>query len=212
MNILMKMWIYILPFPLLIFFYKYWSKSQSNNFALLIILSGIIYGYVFPGIAVNVMKKWKFKGKFMLGNYYAHHGLKYSSNMNLCFFIATLGRALSETSSLESYISIVLSTGFIQGFWIWVHDTLSIKRGMLEIHNVLAKEGDSAEQITFKYAPPCFFALGACFAASSLLLLHYVDLKLCSISMIVGYAALQALFIGIITSTLFGLLESFYKK
>jgi len=132
-----------------------------------------IYGYVIPGIAVNFMKKWKFHTRFRLGDYYAHHGFKYASNMNTWFFLASFHVNLADLTTLQM-ITLCITTGCIQGFIIWWHDTNLIKLGKLELKNVLVNDQMSAEEKAFTYAPVSFFIIGSMYATAALVGIEYV--------------------------------------
>ncbi len=169
MKNIMAIWVYIMPLPMCLIFFFYWYITTSNLlFAVFILVLPIIYGYIIPGIATNIMKKWRFHGRMLLGNYYLHHGFKYASNINLSFFIAFGSTYLLARPSFHNYVTIALCTACIHGLLIWVHDTCSIKLGMLEVKNTFNKNNMSAEEISFQYAPLTFFFIGLTFASSSL--------------------------------------------
>lgn len=169
MKTIMAVWVYFLPLPMCGLFFLYWRNvTESLLFALFAIALPTLYGYIIPGIATNVMKKWRFRGKMLLGNYYIHHGFKYASNINLCFFLAFGDAYLKPVPSAHQYLTIALCAAFIQGFLIWIHDTHCIKLGMLEIDNIFSRKHRSAEEISFQYAPLTFFLIGLTFAISTL--------------------------------------------
>jgi len=209
----MKLWVYVLPLPICAASFTYWNnKTETFLFALFIIALPTLYGYIIPGIATNVMKKWRFHGKFLLGRYYLHHGFKYASNMNICFFIA-FGDAFATTSiSLHRYISIALCTAFIQAFLIWIHDTHCIKLGMLEINNPFSRSGKSAEEISFQYAPLTFFLIGLTFSISTLCAYQFLVINNNSTWSIFFYCLLAGfILMASIPSLIFGLIERRWK-
>lgn len=164
---ILNLWTYVYPFPACWFFYTYWSEKVNSDFGLYMILVPVLYGYIMPGIAVNIMKKWKFYTPFRLGNYYAHHGFKISSGMNTWFFIASYGLDIGNLSETSAFITLPIAAGAIQGFFTWLNDTHLIKAGKLDLFNNLVNEKMSAEEKAFTYAPLCFFVLGSTFAIAA---------------------------------------------
>ncbi len=95
----------------------------------------------------------------LLGNYYAHHGFKYSANVNLWFFVAFSANGIDGEIGWKQIIAIIISTAMMQGFTIWLHDTLSVKHGKLELNNPYLKSLKSPEAKVFQYAPVCFVTI-----------------------------------------------------
>jgi hypothetical protein len=206
----LTVWVYIVPLPLFAAFFFYW-KSHFNSYqlSLYLLVAPLLYGYIVPGIGTNVMKKWKFHGPFKLGNFYAHHGFKYSANMNLWFFIATYGLNFFSNLSWEKILITSIANGAIHGFFIWIHDTLSIKFGKIELTNILKKPGMSAEAQAFSFAPATFFALGFSFCLCNL----YFIPKIMQHEIHWFLASFISFFIMmIISSTVFGILEMRVKN
>lgn len=162
-------WEYIAPVPLTVvmyFIWLHWYASQA--FALYVILLPLVYGYIVPGIGTNILKKWRFKGPMLVGNYYIHHGFKYSASMSLLLFIVFLGTPRSSLTA-ETVVRIALCAAALEGFVDWIHEILLVKFGLVEIYNRPAAEGRSPEEIVTYYAPLTFFLLGLTYAASCLL-------------------------------------------
>ncbi len=170
----MNFWVYVYPFGALTFFYYHWSHIYGRDFALFMILVPTLYGYIMPGIAVNILKKWKFNTKFRLGNYYAHHGFKIAGNINTSFFLVSYHSTLLNLS-YGQMASLILACGCVQGFIIWWHDTVLIKMGKLELNNVLVTATMSPEEKAYSYAPICFSLAGASFALCVLTALKYFE-------------------------------------
>lgn len=164
----LNFWVYVYPFPATLGAFWYWQSKANTNFALFMILVPLLYGYIVPGYATNVLKKWRFHTPFRLGNYYAHHGFKITGNMNTWMIIAHLGTDLSELSPMGS-LSLMVSTGCINGFIIWWHDIAIMKEGKLELFSPLIKPSMSPEEKVYTYGPLCFFLLGASFALASII-------------------------------------------
>ena len=168
-RIFTRFWVYVLPLPLFVAMCFVWvAWSGSRIFALYVMLLPVIYGYVAPGIATNILRKWRFKGPWLVGNYYAHHGFMYAANMTPLLFVAFLGTA-HEPVSAGAAARILICTGALHGFVLWLHDILIVRHDMVEIFNRPAREGRSPEEIVTHYAPLCFFLIGLTYAASSLL-------------------------------------------
>jgi hypothetical protein len=196
----MNFWIYVYPFPALYFFFQHWTGVHGGDFAWFLILVPVLYGYIMPGIAVNVLKKWKFNTPFRIGNYYAHHGFKISGNMNTSFFLVSFATVLHPLNWAQ-IATLTIACGCVQGFLVWYHDTLLIKLGKLELSNVLVTAKMSPEEKAYSYAPECFFVLGASFALAALIALQYPQASL-ALKIGLGY-----LFVATTTSVAFGVLE-----
>lgn len=168
-RILMRIWVYVLPVPLCAVMYFAWlTWSASRPFALYVMLLPLFYGYVAPGIATNILGKWRFKGRWVVGSYYAHHGFMYAANMSPLLFVSFLGRPVDSVSAGTIW-GVTLCTAVLHGFVLWIHDILLVKLKMVEIYNQPAAEGRSPEEIVTHYAPLCFFLLGLTYAVSALL-------------------------------------------
>jgi hypothetical protein len=168
-RFIIRLWVYILPLPLVAAMYVIWAAwSRNSIFALYVILLPLLYGYLVPGIATNLMNKWRFKGPWVVGRFYAHHGFMYAANMAPLLFIAFLGTP-RDALSAGSIARILICTGALHGFVLWIHDILIVRHGMVEIYNRPSAEGRSPEEIVTHYAPGCFFLIGLCYAAAALL-------------------------------------------
>ena len=169
----MNLWVYYLPFPVFAAVLVAWLKLfGSDRLAFHVMILPIIYGYVVPGIATNFLHKWRFTGKWRLGNYYWHHGFLYSRHMALFLLIPFLAVASDSTPKdlkLLQEVSLILSTGFIHGFFYWLHDTVILKLGMVELNTPIAKAGKCPEAVVYAYAPVVFTLLGMSYALSAIL-------------------------------------------
>jgi hypothetical protein len=168
-RLFIRIWIYVLPLPLAVAMYFVWAAwSHDRTFAFFVMLLPLFYGYVVPGIATNILHKWRFKGPWVVGHYYIHHGFLYAANMSPLLWLSFLGTS-RETLSLESGLRILLCTGALNGFVYWFHDILMVRHGLVEIYNRPAAEGRSPEEIVTHYAPFCFFLIGLTYAGAALL-------------------------------------------
>lgn len=127
-----------------------------------------VYGYVGPGIATHLLKKWRFTGAGVVGAYYWHHGFLYAANMSPWFVLSCVGLPLSPWGGL-AVVRVLVTTALLHGFVHWVHDLLLVRHGMVQIFNRPAREGRSPEEIVTHYAPLCFSLIGLCYAASACL-------------------------------------------
>jgi hypothetical protein len=154
---------YILPFPLLgIMPYLWYIRvDRSLLFALYVIVLPMVWGYVIPGIGTNLLKMWWFKGRWMVGKYYWHHGIMYAGPMALLLYV-TFGAG--PVSAVQS-ITIILCTAGMQGLLSSQHDILAVKTGSLILDNPPARAGKSAEEIVNYLSPFYFFLLGGSYAA-----------------------------------------------
>jgi hypothetical protein len=164
-----RFWVYALPLPLFLAMYFAWAEWSANRtFAIYVMALPLFYGYVAPGIATNLLRKWRFKGPWVVGSYYAHHGFMYAANMSPLLLLSFLGTPV-EPLSLGTIIRVLLCTGAVHGFVLWIHDILMVRHKMVEIYNRPASEGRSPEEIVTYYAPLCFFLIGLTYAAAALL-------------------------------------------
>lgn len=171
-RIIIRFWVYALPFPLVLgMYFIWWTWANDRAFALYVMLLPVFYGYVAPGIATNLLHKWRFKGPWVVGSYYAHHGFMYAANMSPLLFLSFLGTP-RDPLSMGTVVRILICTGALHGFVLWIHDILIVRHGMVQIYNRPAAEGRSPEEIVTHYAPVCFFLIGLAYAAAALLAFH----------------------------------------
>lgn len=168
-RIVMWIWVYVLPLPVCVVMYWVWLKwSGSQTFTLYAILLPLVYGYVAPGIATNLLKKWRFRGAGVIGSFYIHHGFMYAANMSPLLFITFFGCSTHQPLTLGEIVRVVLCTAALHGYVLWIHDVYIVRLKMVEIFNRPAAEGKSPEAIVFHYAPLAFFTIGLTYAISSL--------------------------------------------
>ncbi len=161
-------WVYALPFPVSVIMFFVWSSwSGSRPFALFVLLLPLLYGYIGPGIATNVLGKWRFKGPWLIGNYYLHHGVMYAANMMPLLLLAFLGTP-HTVPSRPTVIRILLCTGGLHGFVLWLHDILILRCKMVEINCMPGFRDRSPEEIATRYAPASFFSIGLTYAVAAL--------------------------------------------
>ncbi len=169
-KFIMNFWIYVLPLPLFFFMAYVWQSSMKTTlFTIYVLLLPVLYGYIVPGIATNILKKWRFKGRMLIGNYYLHHGFNYASKMNFMLFISLATVFPGTKLSLGQILAIIMVSGVLHGYVYWIADIFLVKTGMLEFPDTSFRKGKSAEEIVFQYAPISFFLLGATYAISALI-------------------------------------------
>jgi hypothetical protein len=164
-----RFWVYVLPLPLFgAMWFAWFAWSQDRAFTFFVMLLPLVYGYVAPGIATNLLGKWRFKGKWVVGSYYAHQGFMYAANMSPLLLVSFLGTP-QEALSWSACLRILVCTGALHGFVLWIHDILMVRHGMVEICNPSTPKDKGPEAIVTRYAPLCFFLIGFTYAAAALL-------------------------------------------
>ncbi len=137
-----------------------WYRSSGAAFAGLVMGLPLLFGYIIPGIGTNILKKWRFRGSWVVGNYYIHHGFVYSSAMSLALYI---GFVPDPAASVWAALANIIRTACIIGFVGWWHDLISIRQGAHEVYNSAWRQGAAPEVIVTQYAPLCFSLIGAAY-------------------------------------------------
>lgn len=163
---------YILPFPLLVIMLYLWYIRVDNNllFAAYVLVLPLVWGYAVPGIGTNFLKLWRFKGKWLVGNFFLHHGFMFAGPMALLLYV-TFGEGPVSTTQV---ITIILCTAGMQGLLSSQHDLLAVKAGCLIIDNPPARQGKSPEEIVNYLNPLYFFLLGGSYAAACVYAYHKI--------------------------------------
>lgn len=151
----------IFPFLALPVLIPLWVRVGGREFAILVLGLPFLFGYIAPGIGTNFLKMWRFRGSFVIGRYYAHHGFIYASMLGLAAYIAFTPPSHNDWLTLLG--NMARSAGLI-GFIGWAHDTIAIREGEMEVYNEAWKRAAPPEVISAQYAPLCFSLLGACYA------------------------------------------------
>ena len=139
----------------------YWVRMGGVAFALLVLGLPFLFGYMAPGVGTNVLKMWRFRGSWMLGNYYIHHGFIYASTLGTALCIVFFKPAAHDWLTVLG--NMARGAG-VMGFVGWTHDLLAIREGEMEVYNEPWKHGAAPEVIASQYAPICFSLLGASYA------------------------------------------------
>jgi hypothetical protein len=151
----------IFPFLALPILIWLWVRAGGTAFTILVLGLPFLFGYITLGIGINVLKMWRFRDSWTIGNYFIHHGLIYASTMGLVMYFAFFTPANNDWSTLLG--NMARGAGIL-GFVGWTHDLIAIREGLMEVYNEPWKRGAAPEVITAQYAPLCFSLLGACYA------------------------------------------------
>ncbi len=167
---------FVLPLPMTALMYALWyRRTGSSFFSAYVLLLGIIFGYMLPGLATNVFKLWKFNGPLRIKNYFIHQGFMYAPYLALVLYVAFPAGA---PLTFENMIRIVLCAAFVQTVLSCHHDYCGVSIGMIEINNTPAKLRKSPIEIVTEPAVVVGFALlGASFALSCLIAYHWIVVR-----------------------------------
>lgn len=165
--------VYVLPIPVTLVMAWVWLRwSGSSTFAWYATLLPILYGYVVPGIGTNILKKWRFRGPGLVGNYFIHHGFIWAANLSPVLFLCFLGTPKGPLS-VGTITRVLLATGAVHAYKGWVYDIGLLRHGIAEVYNVPGLKGLSPEQVAGHYVPFCFFLIGLTYALGALVAYHY---------------------------------------
>lgn len=164
-------------FPLLSW---HWYQATNLGFALFVLGLPLVYGYFVPGIGTNVLKLWRFFDKrWLVGNYFIHHGFIYASTLALALVITftpyrqPLFVSFWEFGVWNLLLNMARAAGLV-GFVGWFHDTVALREGMLEMYNTPWKQGASPEAVAFHYGPLVFSITGASYAGFAVLAYEFI--------------------------------------
>ena len=152
----------LLGFPLMAWL---WYQRYGAAFAALVMGLPLLFGYIVPGIGTNVLKMWRFRGSWLVGNYYIYHGFIYASPMALALY---LGFFPNQDGGVSATLGNIARTTAMVGLVGWWHDMLAVRQGMVEIYNRPWKQGAGPEAIVAHYAPICFSLIGASYTGMAI--------------------------------------------
>lgn len=151
----------IFPFVALPILFFLWMHAGGIHFTLLVLGLPLLFGYIAPGIGTNVLKMWRFRDDWMIGNFFIHHGFIYAATFGSVMYFSFVPPASGDW--LTVFLNVVRCAGIL-GFVGWTHDTIAIREGVMEVYNEAWKRGAPAEVIAAHYAPLAFALIGACYA------------------------------------------------
>ena len=142
-----------------------WWHVSSGNTAFVVFVLGVplVFGYVMPGVATNFVRRWRFTSGWRVGEYYVHHGLIYSTKMNLVLILAM--HDLRAIDGAFRTTAVIVLTGAATAFGGWWHDLHAVRNGKIEL---VGADGVDPERALATFAPGSYFAIGATFAAISI--------------------------------------------
>jgi hypothetical protein len=134
-----------------------WWRTSGGSWPLVTVVMGVpvIFGYVMPGVATQVIKRWRFTGGPRIGAYYIHHGFIYAAKLALALLVVV--RSLATVMSLLDALAIVVVTGAATAFGGWWHDVNAVRAGKIEV--------DGGLDALATFAPPSYYSMGATYAA-----------------------------------------------
>jgi hypothetical protein len=153
---------YVIPIPLTILMYFLWeTKTDSSTYSFFILLLGLVYGYIVPGISSNIFKLWKFKWPFQFRNVFYNHGFIYTSYLALILYLV-----FPDNIQLSDFniVRIVISNFALFAIVVSHHEIMAIKGGMMKSLNSVAEQGKSAVEVVTYFSFLCFGFLGASYA------------------------------------------------
>lgn len=172
-RVFLKLVMFWLPVPVTLIMAYLWQRQTGSGmvtaYALLLPLS---YGYLMPFIAINVLKRWRFKKGIMIGGMYLHHGFMYASKLSFFGFLPLLllGKGNPDWAASIAWIG---GTTLPYVFTAWLQDALSVKHDYVEFDSDGADKKHTREDGTLSYAPLCFTLIG--FIYSTGLVMTYVS-------------------------------------
>jgi hypothetical protein len=166
---------FVLPLPLTaLMLFLWFRRTGSVLFAIYVLVLGVLFGYIYPGIATNVLHLWKFNGPLRVKNYYLHHGFMYAPYLALVFYIAF---APGTPLTWGNVVRIVLCGAFIQCVVSCHHDVCGVSSGMIEMDNTAARLKLSPVEIVTSWGAVGFGLIGASFAGSCLIAYRIIVLR-----------------------------------
>jgi hypothetical protein len=159
---------HVLPLPL--FAYLWWDLSGWTAWGWILpaYLLGIplVLGYSFPIVGGLGAGLWRFRSRMAPGGMFPHHGFIYAST--LCGGWWCIHSLLPVTPTGTQRLVASLLMGTASGFVGWIHDTLAVREGMIELRTRSRLAGAGPHEAVFEYGPATFFLLGALYAAECL--------------------------------------------
>jgi hypothetical protein len=157
---------YLFPaigFPLITYA---WWRSSDGSWPFVVVAMGVpvLFGYLMPGVAIHVVKRWRMTSGPRVGSYYIHHGFVYGSK--LAFVLLVVVRSLASVDTALDVASVIIVTGAATAFGGWWHDAQAVRAGKIAI--------DGGLEALASFAPPSYFAMGATYACVVIAAHHIV--------------------------------------
>ena len=159
---------HILPLPLFALLWWYFSGGRPASIALPALLLGVplALGYTFPILGVRHAKLWIIRSRLAVFGFFPHHGFIYSST--IAGGLWAVGFCLPQDPTWQQRAVASALLGTATGFVGWLHDTLAVRDGLIELRTPIRLSGASAHESVFEYGPATFFILGAMYGAMGL--------------------------------------------
>lgn len=162
-RLFLKLVMFWLPVPVTLGMVYLWRRQTGSSlitaYAVLMPLS---YGYLMPHIAINVLKRWRFKNGVMMGGMYIHHGFMYASKMSLFGFLplVLLGNGAPDQGAAVAWIAC---SALPYAFTAWLQDALCLRHGFVEFDRGPEELSNAVD--TLSYAPLCFTIIGVTYTS-----------------------------------------------
>ena len=159
---------HILPLPL--FATLWWDLSLWSawgwRFPALVLGIPVVLGYSFPILGGLGAGLWRFRSRMAPGGMFPHHGFIYASTLGGGWWCvhALLPASPSPLQALLASALMGCATGFVG----WIHDTLAVREGMIELRTATRLAGAGPCESVFEYGPVTFFLLGTLYGAECL--------------------------------------------
>jgi len=148
---------FIIPIPLTFFMLWLWTRTESIEFSLAVILLGLVFGYTVPSVAARFFRLWEFTWPFRFKYCYYHHGFIYSGYLSLMLWLiwSPVGIfTLSDFLSSAVYCFIAMAAIGVH------HDYFGLRVGMIINHTKTLKTGESVLKYITPTAITCFGLIG----------------------------------------------------
>jgi hypothetical protein len=134
-----------------------WWRTSKGSWPLVAVVMGVpvIFGYLMPGVATHVFKRWRMTRGPRVGAYYIHHGFIYGAKLALALLVVV--RSLATVTSPLDALAIVVVAGAATAFGGWWHDVNAVRAGNIDVAGGL--------DALATFAPPSYYAMGATYAA-----------------------------------------------
>ncbi|RJX18067.1 MAG: hypothetical protein C4575_11315 [Desulforudis sp.] len=205
-RIFLDILIFWLPVPVtLIMTNIWWRETKSLMITSTAVGLPLLYGYVIPGIGINILQNWRFTNGVRIGGMYLHHGFMYASKMSFFGFIPLL-LSIASVHDSDGYIYWVIISTTLYASTAWLQDYLSHKFGYVVFHEKRGKDSKVKENASLRYAPICFPIIGSIYSISLVAACKIYLFDVFPQTSFVGFFVLSFLAMATIPSIAYGLL------